>query len=474
MKAAEEVNRVGGSFRDPSGQVYKIVNDHNTQIIRGINQSTYYEQAALLETDFFQSFVKADRVIPTSIFDKGFIIDKSVSSEWPFFISHSTVNFISYPYEWTFGQLKDAAILHLELLKDSLEHGWIIKDSSPYNIQFINNQPIFIDTPSFKKWEIGTGWDAYRQFCMMFLYPLMLEAYLDMDFRPLIKGNLDGIDSEYIYKSLSLRHMLKKGVISHVFFPYFVQRQILKKERDTVAATNRNQIKHSRISVIALVDSMLSIIKSLTLKANISAWANYDHINTYQKNDNNIKKEFIKRVTIDETYQTVWDCGANTGLFSEQISNHVQNIIAMDSDSIAVEKMYQRLKLQKSNINPLVMRLENMSPDHGFSATERVKLEKRSKPNLVMCLAIIHHIRINSNIPCKNFLEYLWSLNADVIIEFVNRDDEMVIKLLVNKEEKYEDYNLESFELEASNFFNIKDTVSLKDGQRKIFYMTPK
>ncbi len=474
MKFEQEVIKDEGSFRDPCGQVYKILNEQNTQIIRGVNSSTYEEQAILLETNFFQSLLKTKKVVTTNIFDKKLILDKKVASEWPFFLSHSVVNFISYPYEWTFGQLKDAAILHLELLKDSLNNGWIIKDSSPYNIQFLNNQPIFIDTPSFKKWKSGAGWDSYRQFCMMFLYPLMLEAYLDIDFRPLMKSNLDGIDSKYLYKSLGALDTLRKGVISHVLFPYFIEKNILKKEKDNAPAKIRNQIHHSRISVIALVDSMLSIVKSLSLNANISAWADYDHINTYKKKDNDIKKDFLKKVTLNNNYQTVWDFGSNTGLFSDYISNNVNNIIAMDSDSIAVEKMYQRLKMQDSNINPLVMRLENMSPDHGFNALERVKLERRSQPNLVICLALIHHIRINSNIPCKNFLQYLRSLNSDVIIEFVNRDDEMVIKLLTNKDEKYEDYNLQSFELEASNFFNIIDTAIIKDGRRKFFFMIPK
>ena len=135
----------------------------------------------------------------------------------------------------------------MELLKTSLENDWILKDSTPYNIQFINNKPIFIDTPSFIKWEKDEGWDSYRQFCMMFLYPLMLRAYLDLDFRLNLRSNLDGIDSAILYKSLSFNKLFKKGVLSHVVLPYLMERSILKKERDTVAATNRNQIKIRKV-----------------------------------------------------------------------------------------------------------------------------------------------------------------------------------------------------------------------------------
>ena len=470
-----KVERDSGSFRDPCGQVFKISNNNSSlKIIRGINEITYEEQKELLASDFFPLSVKNGEIIPTTVFDKDLLENQDIINSWPFFLEHQTIDLVSYPYEWTFSQLKDAAILHLELLATSLENGWIIKDSTPYNIQFVNNSPIFIDTPSFTKWEEGEGWDSYRQFCMMFLYPLMLESYLNLDFRPLMKSNLDGVDPEFIYKILGLRNILKKGVISHVLLPYAVQRNILKRERDTAPAKNRRQIKHSKISVIALVDSMLSIVKRLKSKASISAWADYDHINTYEKDDNEIKKNFIENITKNNKYKTVWDCGANTGLFSEHIKNHVASIIAMDSDPIAVEKMYQRLKSKKSNINPLVMRLENMSPDHGFNSLERVRLEKRSNPNLIMCLAIIHHIRISSNVPCEIFLKYLRSLDSEIIIEFVNREDEMVVKLLMNKKEKYEDYNLESFEASVLKFFTVERTENVKGGLRKLFHLIPK
>ena len=166
--------------------------------------------------------------------------------------------------------------------------------------------------------------------------------------------------------------------------------------------------------------------------------------------------------------------GANTGLFSEHISEYVKNVLAMDADSIAIEKMHQRLKFKESNIHPLVMNLENVSPNQGFNSQERSRLESRSNPDLVMCLAIIHHVRLNSNIPCETFLNYLRSLNAEIVIEFVDREDEMVVKLLMNKKEQYADYNIDSFKESTLKFFNIQDTTSIKGGLRTLFHLTPK
>jgi len=302
----------------------------------------------------------------------------------------------------------------------------------------------------------------------------MLKSYLDIDFRPIMRSNLDGINPEFMYKILGARHLFKKGIISHVYLPYLMQRNILQKERDTALAKNRSQISHSKISVIALVDSMLRLIKNLTNKMDISAWADYDHKNTYQEDDNEIKKSFIQNVVKNKNFYTAWDMGANTGLFSEHISEYVKNVLAMDADSIAIEKMYQRLKFKESNIHPLVMNLENVSPNQGFNSQERSRLESRSNPDLVMCLAIIHHVRLNSNIPCETFLNYLRSLNAEIVIEFVDREDEMVVKLLMNKKEQYADYNIDSFKESTLKFFNIQDTTSIKGGLRTLFHLTPK
>ena len=464
-----------GSFRDPSGQVYiKKASNGNPTIIRGINTETYQQQKELLACNFFQELVKKNKIVATTIYDKNKIIEENVNLNWSFYLQHDYINFISYPYEWSFYQLKDAALLHLELLKTSLENDWIIKDSTPYNIQFINNKPIFIDTPSFIKWEKDEGWDSYRQFCMMFLYPLMLRAYLDLDFRLFLRSNLDGIDAEVLYKSLSLRKLLKKGVLSHVILPYFMERTILKKERDTAPAKERTKIKHSRISIIALVDSMINIVSKLNSKSSISAWADYDHINTYEQDDNKIKKNFINQVTLSKSYNTVWDFGANTGLFSEHISKNVGEILAMDSDSIAIGKMYNRLKKQDTNIFPLIQKIENISPNQGFNSNERLRLEFRSSPDLVMCLAVIHHIRISSNIPCEIFLKYLRTLESDIIIEFVDRDDDMVIKLLANKKEQYNDYNIKSFESSVLKFFSIEGRQPVKKGLRQLYHLSPK
>ena len=94
---------------------------------------------------------------------------------------------ITYPYEWSFSQFKDAALLTLKIQKIAVEHGMKLKDATPFNVQFHNNKPIFIDTLSFEKIENENfSWNAYRQFCEMFFGPICLMKFID----PRINKNL--------------------------------------------------------------------------------------------------------------------------------------------------------------------------------------------------------------------------------------------------------------------------------------------
>jgi len=271
------------------------------------------------------------------------------------------------------------------------------------------------------------------------------------------------------------RNLFKRGVLSHITLPALVEGNILSNEKDTKSARNRTNIKQSTLRVLALLDSLTRLVQSLKSPSNISEWGDYDHINTYQDSDNNVKKAFIYEVASKIKPNIAWDMGANTGLFSEHIKDYCGSILAIDGDRIAVNKMYQRLSSKQiGNIFPLVMNLANISPNHGFAGQERLSLENRHKPDLVMCLAVIHHIRLSANIPCIYFLEYLSSFNCDVVIEFVNREDEMVVKLLTNKKESYPDYSLDVFKDNVANFFDIVSSETLKNGDRILYHLSPK
>lgn len=462
-----------GSFRDPSGQVYHA----KGRVFRGIDTRSAANFKELSKQRFFDSFVQDGLVIGTS--EKTMLegpMDSSFGQKsWAMYLEHDVVPFVTYPYEWSFSMLRDAARLHLSLLEDCHENGWTMKDATPYNIQWIGAKPVFIDVPSFEPWEKGEHWGAYRQFCALFLTPLMIKAYLGLDHTRHLRSNLDGISAPEALKMFRGLSRFRRGVLSHIVLPALVERSIAKRERDDAPAKERTATKQSATMILGLLQSLTRLVNNLKSEVRHTDWSKYDKTHSYDDREFQQKLDFVNRSISTKQWNMVWDIGCNTGTFSRACAPYADQVISLDGDHDAVEQLYlaEREKA-RSNILPLVMDLSNVSPAQGWAGRERKALDQRGKPDLVVCLALIHHIRMSSNIPNALFLDWLRSLDCSVIIEFVDRHDEMVIKLLTNKKEKYEDYSRQQFEQEMGERFVITDSSELKGGKRVIYGLHPK
>jgi len=387
-----------GSFRDPANRVYVL--PESRSIYRGVNQETLDNYKTLTQLEFFRKFVKDRVVVKTEEITSGKVHKEIISEGWVGVFKHETIPFISYPYEWTFSMLKDAALLHLKLVEQSLENGWTLKDATPYNIQWVNMRPIFIDLPSFEPWEEGTPWVGYRQFCSMFLTPLMLRAHLGIDHLPLLRSYIDGIPPTEAVKFFNGRNRLKKGVMSHLVLPAKVETNILKKERDAVDAEHRTARKHSKAMVVGLVQSLSRLVSKLKTEIEHTDWSHYDRTHSYDDIEHEEKKSFCEKHASSQHRNFVWDIGCNTGTFSKIAAAHADLVLSLDGDHDAVEQLYLREKENRdSNILPMVMNLANISPNQGWAGSERAALDNRVKPDLVFVLALIHHTRISANIP---------------------------------------------------------------------------
>ena len=469
------LNKDTGSFRDPANSVYQLIDDTGEiRIIRGLREDALKNYKELITQEFYLDLSSEGSLVETrEISNKDF--DKPSGDNWSGYIEHEQIPFISYPYEWPFSMLKDAALLHLDLMEKSLESGWTLKDATPYNIQWKNLKPIFIDIPSFEPWIKGEPWVGYRQFCSMFLAPLLLKSHLNIDYVDILRSSLDGISPTESIKLFQGLNKFKKGVISHIYFPSKVENSILNRERDDAYAKKRKAPSHSKAMIIGLVQSLRRLINRLNYKIGHSDWSQYDTTHTYDDSDFNSKKKFIEKYASSRFREQIWDIGCNTGTFSDICSQHCDQVISIDSDFVAIEKLFLSQKEKtSSNVLPIVMNLANTSPSQGFASKERKSFEERGNPELIICLALIHHMRISSNIPNIEFLKYLRSFDAEIILEFVDRHDEMVKKLLVNKKEDYPDYNKQDFLKEVQKYFEIKDRQSLKNDDREIFFLTPK
>ncbi|NKB57395.1 MAG: hypothetical protein GKS00_13800 [Alphaproteobacteria bacterium] len=477
MDQRPEVN--AGSFRDPENQVYEVTRaagGGKTRILRGLSQGALANYRLLSEEAFFQKAMDAGHIVQTSVLTAGDEDANAIMMDgWAGVLEHEPIPFVTYPYEWTFSMLKDAALLQLRLIEESLKNGWTLKDATPYNIQWIGPRPVFIDLVSFEPWEKGEPWVGYRQFCSMFLMPLMLRAHLGIDDLPLRRSYIDGIPPTEAAKFFAGISRFKKGVLSHIIFPANVENAIAKRERDDAPARQRSSRGQSTAMVLGLVQSLTRLVHKLSAKIRHTDWSQYDKTHSYQELDFDAKKAFVLKHASTVQREYVWDIGCNTGTFSRIAGEHCSRVISVDGDHDAVEQLYLTEKENpNSNILPLVMNLANLSPGQGWAGRERQAFDQRKNPNLVLCLALIHHVRMSANIPNVLFLKWLRSLQSEIILEFVNREDEMVVKLLTNKKEQYEDYNLEQFISEAEQFFTIVDREPLKGGKREIFYLKPR
>jgi hypothetical protein len=434
--------------------------------LRGISARALANWEKLSAAPFFREHVARGSIVAT---DRVEPPEGAPSREWAAFLKHVRIPFISYPYEWTFGMLKDAALLHLELMLAALDASIIMKDSSAYNIQWNGAQPVFIDILSFEALGPGEPWIGYRQFCELFLYPLMLQAYKGADFRPYLRGSINGIPARAVRPLMSARDLTRPGVLMHVVAQNALQQRYANggNVRGSLAAAG-----FDKRLIVRNVQGLKKIIAGLEPGGSKTEWADYTRTHSYEDAEFQAKCAFVRNAASRRQWRLAWDLGCNTGTFSRIAAEHADYVVAMDGDWMAIEQLYraQQGRPDRTRILPLVIDLADPSPAQGWRGQERKALPERGRPDLTLCLALVHHIVISANIPLRDFVGWLAGLGTSLVIEWVGRDDEMVQTLLRNKDDQYYDYNAETFEAALSEHFDIESSRPLKGGKRTIYF----
>jgi SAM-dependent methyltransferase len=454
-----------GSFRDRTSRVFYSAE----AVLRGLSHKAVEHWEYLSSRTFFQRLMAEGKVVQTEYIDDGGRIGSALKGEWAAVLKHQTIPFISYPYEWSFGMLKDAALLQLELQLAALDEGMVLKDSSAFNFQWVGTCPVFIDIPSFEKLASGEPWVGYRQFCQMFLYPLFLQAYKGIPFQPWLRGSIDGIEPEHCNRLMSTRDLLRPGVLMHTCLQAKLQAKYGStqqniRERIRTAGFNKELIKSN-------VKRLDKIVRGLSWMPAKSEWADYATNSSYIDIDRDMKVAFVRDVIALRPWNLVWDLGCNTGTFSRIAAENARYVVAMDADHLAVERLYQALKAEANDsILPLIINVADPSPSLGWRGLERKSLPERGQPDLTLCLALIHHMVISANIPLKEFVDWLASLGTSVVIEFITKEDPMVMKLLRNKEDIYIDYEIDYFERCLSEVFDVTGREIMTSGTRILYF----
>ena len=457
-----------GSFRDPLSRVFvsgdKVVRAFSAEGAKDLEKVWGKKsiQAALASGELIQS----DIVDPASV---------GLADPWVSAMTHPRLPFVSYPYEWTFSMLKDAALLQLKLTRETLADGVGLKDATPYNVQFIGSRAQFIDAGSFEKRRKGDPWYGYKQFCEMFLYPLMLQGYLGVQYQPFLRGAVNGISPVTMRRLLpaSIRRP-RKGRLTHVVLHAAASTRFADTDVDVKKETAKAGMNATVLD--ATLRKVTKIVERLSLGDKKSTWSNYSERGHYLESSLDEKQLFVRDAVASASRAQVWDIGCNDGVFSRIASAHADYVVAMDADPLVVDRLYNTLKAEKNEkILPLYVDMSDTGGGIGWRGQERPGIFERGRPDIVLYLAVIHHLAITFNIPVAQQIDMLADLTPELVIEMPHAADPMVRKLLTNKREGiHDDFNLDEFERLLGLRFNVKSKMLLAGGTRTIFHAVRK
>jgi len=452
---------IAGSFRDPSGFLFYM----NNILYRQVNTVYKENYDFLIESGLYQALVDSKLLIPHVEENTDTTYGESVYK----ILKPEIVPFISYPYEWCFSQLKDAALTTLKIQKIALDFGMSLKDSSVYNIQFLRGKPVFIDTLSFEKYQEGSPWVAYKQFCQHFLAPLALMSFLDVRLNQLLKVFIDGVPVDMASSLLPAKTKLNFSLFSHIHLHAKTQKRYESK------APNSSKKKFSRFAFLALIDNLQVTIGKLKWEPHGTEWGDYYQNTNYSSTGFKSKESLVEEFAEILNPQSAWDIGANTGVFSRILSRKRIPVVSFDIDPAAVELNYLNVgKNNETNILPQFLDLTNPSPGIGWGNEERSSLVERGPVDLVLALALIHHMAISNNLPFAMVAKFLSRICRTLVIEFVPKSDSQVERLLRTREDIFDEYDEGHFEKAFSQYFEIKTSSKIKSSERTLYAMSNK
>lgn len=450
--------RSGASFRDPSGYVYWEAGT----LLRAVHVSYAPHYDALNESGLYRTLV-----------DKGWLVAHDEVAHEPRPGIHRVlrpqeVPYVSYPYEWCFSQLKDAARLTLDIQIQALQHGMVLKDASAYNVQFVGPRPVFIDTLSFERYVDGAPWIAYRQFCQHFLGPLALTAYRDLRLRELFARFIDGLPLDLVANLLPRRTRFKYGLLAHLHLHAGSQRRHSEGGRSASVAP-----RIPRARLLALMHSLRATVEGCRIHDGRSEWSHYYEATNYSAEAMAAKEALVRRMVdgVAGAAEIIHDLGANTGRFSRLLAAGGRTVVSHDIDDLAVERNYHESRREGSTVLPLVLNLTNPSPALGWALRERDSALDRIAGGTVVALALIHHLAISNNVPLNGIATLFARIARNLVIEFVPKEDSQVQRLLASRQDIFPDYAQDRFEDAFARHFEILERQPVPGTLRTLYAM---
>ena len=452
-----DILKHAASYKDRDGFIFK----HRGNYYRCINASYFPDYELLMQGGLYTLLTKKKWLVP----------HEEVTSDTEFDIAGTKIilpqqiTFISYPYEWSFAMWQDAALLTLNIAKESIEKGMMLKDATPFNIQFVNGSPIFIDTLSFEEYDAAKPWVAYRQFCECFIAPLLLQQYCHVELGKLFTVYPNGIPLQILKSLLPARAKWNLHNYLHVYLQAAVKPG---KTKNTAAAAKN----FSKQKMVLLLNGLISYVTRLHTKKSKTTWDDYYDGTILSDNYLQEKTTLVKAFADTVNFSSVIDLGANEGHFSLLFKNTDKQIVAVDGDVNCINDLYCIIRKQKvTNILPLINTLNAPSPAIGWNNAERSSFGERIKGEMVFALALVHHLAIACNVPLDFIAGWLAPMGKYLLIEFVPKSDEKVKLLLQNREDIFDDYTIADFEKIFAKKYTILQQEKINSTERVLYLM---
>jgi hypothetical protein len=445
------------SFRDPAGFVYS----HQGELRRQVNQVYREHYDRLLSSGLYNELVQAGLLIPHEE-----LSTEAAEADLAYKILRpERVEFISYPGEWSFSAFRDAALAALEVQRRALLRGMTLKDCSAFNFQFHNGRPVLIDTLSFEI-DRGEAWAGYRQFCEHFLAPLALMSLLDCRLGQLFRSSANGVPIDLAARLLPWRSRLSFGLAVHLHLHSSFQRR--HSGRTTVSRGARV----TDAAKLGLVESLASTVRRLRYKHRRGEWESYYDEHSYTPAEFEQKAATVKAYIRETGAATAWDLGANTGYFSLLACELGLQVIAFESDPACVDRIYVEAKDKgRTRLMPLVQDLANPTPAFGWENRERASIFERGRPELVLALALVHHLALAGNQPLENVAAFFARLSDFLVIEFVPEVDPQALSLRERTGGIHHQYNREHFERCMGRYFRVLSAKPVSQSGRTVYLM---
>lgn len=449
------------TFRDPAGQLRLIA----SSALRRISPAAIEETRAFLASPLRAALESSGDLVATEIASPGMHPCVSANEFW---LQHPRIAPINYPWEWTPAQWVDAAELTLRVAARAIEAGWTLKDATPLNIVFAGSRPVLVDVLSFERRDLrSTIWLAYGQFVRTFLLPLAAAKYLGWSFENTLFRR-DGYEPRAVYSALYPWQRFYPHLLDVVTLATLFEGSGSKERKPRVKerGCDPGLARHLLLRRIARLGKQIRRAAPSTSR---SRWSDYPQSAPhYASADVEEKKQFARRALDRVRPDRVLDVGANTGIYSQLAAEAGAQVVALDSDAAAIQTLWKSARQSNKPITVIVANIARPTPAAGWRNREHLSLLDRltGKFDLVLMLAVIHHLILREQLPLAHIASLCSSLTRRwVLLEWVPPTDPMYREWLRGRDSLYGEFSEDDLLRAFTPYFHVVDRKALGNGR---------